>query len=114
LRAAEQQHAQLDAQLQHMLGLQAQAKRVQAQPRLAPDEARRLLEASVKPLGATAQLVVAGERATLTFKAMPADTLLQWLTQARLNAHAVPSQAHWVRSAPGLWDGTLVLSLAAP
>lgn len=113
LRSADNQHRLLDAQLQQMQRLQAQAKTLQAQPRMALDEARRLLEASVKPMAATAQLVLVGERASVTLKGASPDALAQWLTQARLNARAVPSEAHLVRSAAGTWDGTLVLTLGA-
>lgn len=113
LRSADKQHQLLAVQLQQMQRLQAQAKTMQAQPRLALLEARRLLEASVKPLGATAQLMVAGERVTVTLRGASADALAQWLTQARLNARAVPSEARLVRSVAGSWDGTLVLTLSA-
>ena len=116
LKAARQQRVVLDAQWQQMQRLQAQAKVLQAQPHINSDDARRLLEASVKPLGAAAQLVVAGERATVTFKGVSADALTQWLAQARLNARAVPSEARLVRGAAGAagtWNGTLVLTLSA-
>lgn len=113
LRSADRQHRLLAVQLQQMQRLQVQAKTLQAQPHLALLEARRLLEASVKPLGATAQLVVTGERVTVTLRGASADALAQWLTQARLNARAVPSEARLVRSAAGTWDGTLVLNLSA-
>lgn len=130
LRGAEARHRQLDAQLQQMQTLQAQAKTLQAQPRLSHEEAVRALEASVKQgLGPGARLQIAGERATVTLKGVGADALAQWLTQARVNARAAPSEARLVRSAsvgaptpPGIsptststnaatWDGTLVLSL---
>lgn len=111
LRAADKQHQLLEAQLQQMQRLQTQAKTLQAQPQMSFVEARRLLEASVKPLAGTAQLAVAGERVTITLKGISADALAQWLTQARLNARAVPSEARLVRSAAGTWDGTLVLNL---
>ena len=114
LRLADTQHRALDQQLQQMQRLQAQARAIQAQPRMVADDARRLLEASVKPLGATAQLALAGERVTLTLKGVSADTLAQWLAQARLNARSVPSEARLVRNSAGTWDGTLVLSLGAP
>ena len=115
LRAAEVQHQSLDAQLQQMQRLQQQAKTLQAQPRMAVDDARRVLEASVKQqFGATAQMVVAGERVTVTLKGASADALAQWLAQARLNARAAPTEARLVRSGTGAWDGTLVLSLGTP
>jgi general secretion pathway protein M len=112
LRAADGQHRVLEAQLQRMQRLQLQVRTLQAQPRLTPVEAQRLLEASVKLLGATAQLVVAGERVTVSLKGVSADALAQWLAQARLNARTVPSEAHLVRNAAGTWDGTLVLTLS--
>jgi general secretion pathway protein M len=111
LRVAQIQRQQLDLQLQEMQRLQAQAKALQAQPRITADEARRLLEASVKPLTAAAQLTQTGERFTVTFKAAPADAVAQWLAQARLNVRSVPAEARLVRNAAGSWDGTLVLSI---
>ena len=112
LRTADEQHRTLDAQLQRMLGLQAQAQALQSQPRQSYDEALRLLEASIKQgLGTSARMVIAGERVTVTLTGTPPDALAQWLTQARVNARALPSDARLNRNAAGLWDGTLVLSL---
>ena len=129
LRGVDARHQQIDSQLQQMQTLQAQAKTLQAQPKLSHEEAVRALEASVKQgLGPSARLQVAGERATVTLKGVGADALAQWLTQARVNARAAPSEARLVRSAsvgaptspntapsPSInaatWDGTLVMSL---
>ena len=131
LRAADAQHRQLDAQLQQMRSLQAQATALQSQPKLGGDDAQRTLDALLKQkLGASAQMSVAGDRASITLKGANADALAQWLTQARINARAVPSEVRLVRSAmsgsgsaaPGaaasgagnaVWDGTLVLNLPA-
>ncbi|MDD5334639.1 MAG: type II secretion system protein GspM [Rhodoferax sp.] len=111
LRSAQTQRQLLDAQLQQMQSLQAQAKALQAQPRITFEEARRLLEASIKPFGTTAQLTLAGERASVTLRGASADALAQWLTQVRLNVRSVPSEARLVRNASGAWDGTLTLNL---
>lgn len=113
LRLANQQHPLLAAQLQHMQGLQAQAQALQAQPRPEPNEARRLLQASLKTLGSAAQMQVVGERVTVTLKGVAPDALAQWLVQARLNARAVPAEARLARNPAGTWDGMLVLNLAA-
>lgn len=127
LRAADAQHQKLDAQLQQMRSLQAQAKALQAQPKLAGDEAQRTLAALLKQtLAGTAQMSVVGDRATVTLKGAGADALAQWLTQARINARAVPSEVRLVRSSSAgsatgspanttavAWDGTLVLTLPA-
>lgn len=113
LRAAPAQHQLLDTQMQQMQQLQQQAQTLKVQPRLTSNEARRLLQASVKSLGAAAQLTVVGERATVTFKSVSADALAQWLSQVRVTARMVPGEARLARNAAGTWDGTLVLTLSA-
>lgn len=112
LGSAPARHQALDAQLQRMQLLQAQAQALKSEPRKGHDEAVRALETTTREqLGATAKLVVAGERATLTLSGTPGGALAQWLTQARVNARALPAEARLNRNAAGAWDGTVVLSL---
>jgi general secretion pathway protein M len=112
LRGSEAQHRALDAQVQQMMVLQQQARALQSQPKLAHDEALRLLELSLRQrLGASARLTVNGDRATVTLTGTAADALARWLTQARVDARALPSEARLSRNTSGLWEGTLVLSL---
>ncbi|WP_296491673.1 type II secretion system protein GspM [Rhodoferax sp.] len=111
LKAAPLQHRALDAQLQSMLRLQAQAQALLAQPVLTADESRQALEAALKPLGGAAQMAIQLDRVTVTLKAVPASALAQWLATARQNAHAAPVEARLVRNPAGSWDGTLVLNL---
>lgn len=112
LRQAERQRPLLDAQWQQMQRLQAQARAIQAQPALAAQETRRALEASLKPLGAAAQMSVQGERLTVSFRGVSAEAWAQWLTQVRLNARALPSETRLQRGASGAWDGTVVFNVA--
>lgn len=112
LRSSRQQQLQLDAQLQQMLVLQQQARALQSQPKLGRDEAQRLLEQSLRQrLGVSARLVYNGDRATITLTGTAPDALANWLTQARVDARALPSEARLTRNANGLWEGTIVLSL---
>lgn len=112
LRSAEEQHRSLDAQLQQMLRLQAQAQAMQSQPKQTHDEALRLLELSVRQhLGLSARYTIAGERVTINLTGTSSQALAQWLTQARVNAHALPGEARLTRTAAGGWDGTLVVTL---
>ena len=114
LRTAGAQSQALSAQLQQMQSLQTQAQALQKQPALGADESVRAL--TKQTLGATAQLSVAGERATVTLKDASADALAEWLAQARLNARSVPLEARLVRaSTAGIstWSGVLVMSLPA-
>ncbi len=117
LRSAPAERNRLDAQLMQMRALQAQAQALQSQPKLGYDDALRALEASVKQnLGSAAQLNVAGDQASVNLRGVSAEALTQWLTQARVNARAQPTDVRLVRSAnpdpaSARWDGTLVLSL---
>ncbi len=122
LSNAPAEHAQLDRQLQHMRGLQQEAQELQKTPRVQGEDATRVLQTSLaQALGATAQVSVVGDRATITLKRAPAAALGQWLAQVRSTARAVPIQAKLVQSTtangkndgniPAHWEGSLVLSL---
>ena len=113
LRAAPAQHEILDAQLQSMRKLAAQAKGLQSRPAVTRADALRTLQASLQQrLGASAQFNVAGDRVTVTLKSAAPDMLAQWLAQARVNARVAPTQSRLTRVADG-WDGTVVLELPA-
>lgn len=141
LAGAPLQHAQLDAQLQRMGALQAQARTLQAQPRAHREESLRALEGTLRQnLGTNAQMQASGGDAVgVALRGAPADALGAWFTQARANARALPREVHLTRSqavptagtAPGAassgqpdipaggpvrihWDGTVVLGLPAP
>lgn len=112
LRNAETQRRAVDQQLQQMRSLQAQAQALQAQPKQSHDEAVRLLELSVRErLGTTGRTLIAGDRVTVTLTGAAPEALAQWLTQARVNARALPNEAHLTRNPAGRWDGTVVLTL---
>lgn len=115
LRTAEQQRTQLNQQLQQMRSLQAQAKALQSNPKVSAGDALRALEESVKQrLGASAQINTVGDRVTVTLKAVGPDALSQWLAQARINAHALPQEAHLVQTpeaGSAKWSGTVVMRL---
>ena len=117
LRAADAQHRALDAQLQSMRGMQAQAQALQSRPKVSYDDASRMLATLVKKnLGAQAQITMAGERATVTMKAVPPEALVSWLAQVRVDAHALPIESRLTRSTTDTksgWDGVVVLVLPA-
>ena len=94
-----------------MRTLSAEAKNLQTQPKLGLDDAQKALQSTVtQRFGATAQLNLTGERASLTLKNASAQELALWLTQARVNARALPSEAKLNRHGD-FWDGTMVLTL---
>lgn len=111
IKEAPDQHRALDAQLQRMRSLSAEAKNLQSQPKLGLDEAQKALQsAATHRFGSTAQLNLTGERASLTLKNANPQELALWLTQARVNARALPVEAKLNRNGES-WDGTLVLNL---
>ena len=111
LKSAETQHRALDVELQQMRHLQTQAQALQALPTLDAQETRRALDASLKPLGAAAQLAQQMDRVTVTLKGIGAQALAQWLSATRQNAHVVPAEVHLKRTPAGGWDGTVVFIL---
>lgn len=114
LRQSELQRHALDARLQQMQKMAEEARTLQAKPAIRRDEAARSLEASVKSaFGSGAQITFAGDRATITLKAVSPASFSTWLEQARVNARALPVEARMTRSTAGniAWDGSLVMSL---
>ena len=115
LRQAPERHARLDAQLSQMRGMAASAQALRGQSNAqmpARDTALRALEQATSALGASGQMALQGERATLTLNNATPEALAQWLQQVRLNARLVPVEAKLSRpadSAP-LWSGSLVLA----
>lgn len=114
LHAAPEQHRQLDAQLQRMRQLQAEAQALQGQPRRGGEAAMRQLEQGIRQqLGLAARYSIAGDRVTLTLAGVPGQALAAWLAQARVDAGARPGEARLARNAAGTWDGTLVVTVPA-
>lgn len=115
LRQAPERHTQLDAQLDQMRRMAATAESLRSQNTAQPltrDAAVRALEqATTSLLVGTAQLSVQGDRATVTLNGTPPDALAQWLSQVRINARLVPTQAELKQTAtPAGWSGQLVLA----
>lgn len=111
-RTAPAQYLQLQAQMQNMQTLQAQARALQALPTLNASESRRALQDSLKALGNTAQITVQMDRLNVTLKSVSAQALAQWLSSSRQNAHLVPTEVHLTRVADS-WDGRVVFTLPA-
>lgn len=116
LRHAADEGPRLAQQLQTMQQLQARAQTLKTQPALAPDDARRALEAAVRQrLGGGASFTTQGDQMTVQIKAASPQALADWLVQARVNARATPVQAQ-LNPLPGStdWQGSVVLRWAAP
>lgn len=124
LRQADAQRHVIAQQLAHMQTLQAQAQALQQRTPMSRDLALKTLQGlTTHP---TLQLTPQGERVTVTLKAVPAQVLSEWLTQARTQAQSLPSEVHLTRTPASnavtsvsssasaqtsSWDGQLVLVL---
>lgn len=97
----------LQTQWQGLQTLQAQVNALKGQSRVRPDDAARLLQASVATLGPSASLVLNGDMATVQIKGASAAALSKWLAQARTQALALPVQARLSRMAATGTTGTL-------
>ena len=111
------EQGRLEVQLQKMQDLRAQALALQALPKISRDEALRALDAAVRQhFGATAQLSVLGDSATVTLRNAPADAFAQWLPQARVNARAIATEVRLTRTntpplGQAVWSGSIVMSI---
>jgi general secretion pathway protein M len=115
---APARQALLDAQSQRMRQLQAQAQSLQKPVTISRADAAKWLEKSLTELGPNARISLQGETATLSLQAAPAAALARWLSQARDNAQALPTQAQLQHASPPgpnsldvTWRGSLVLRL---
>lgn len=114
LRGAAAQQETLQAQMQDMARMQAQARALQAQAVLTPAQAMAALSASVQQsFGNAADITVRAGDASVTVRKVSADALAQWLAAVRANAHATVLQARLSRSGAE-WSGTLQLGIPAP
>lgn len=108
----------IDAQSQRMRQLQAQAESLQ-KPRAIPrTDAVVWLEKNLSDLGPNASISVQGSSVSISFEAAPARALARWLSMARENAQALPTQAQLQQVSPigpesreVTWGGSLVLRL---
>jgi general secretion pathway protein M len=111
LRTFEATRQAQATQLQAMQQMQAQAKVLQEQPRIAQAQALQALQTSVQQaFGTKADITSSAANATVTLRGVSAESLAQWLASARKQARSAPTQARLTR-AGATWSGTLTLAL---
>jgi len=114
LQQAPVKQAQLDRALSQMQNLAASAEVLRTQNATPPpgrDAALRALEDANRALGASTQMALQGDRATITLRSTPPRALAQWLQLVRVNARLLPVQAQMQRGGnPDGWTGQIVLA----
>jgi general secretion pathway protein M len=101
---------QLDAQLLQMQRLAGEARALRTAPAVGSAQAQAALKAACDSLGAAARLVMAGDRATVTFTNVNSGQLRQWLSEVRGAARARPIEANLTRGTQG-FSGSIVVAL---
>lgn len=112
LQRAPAQIESLEAQLQGMRALAAEAQQLRATPAVSPEQATAVLKSAVERLGAKAKLSLQGDRAVLTLTGLEPGQLTSWLAEVRSGARVRPLEANLTRAGTG-FSGTLVLGLGA-
>jgi general secretion pathway protein M len=111
LQRAPLEIERLEAELQAMQRLAAEATTLRAAPPVSPEQASTALQAATARLGDQGKLALQGNgRAVLTVNNIGSGALRDWLAEARAGARAKPLEATLNRGAQG-YSGTLVLAI---
>ncbi|MDE2397975.1 MAG: type II secretion system protein M [Burkholderiales bacterium] len=102
----------LDARIQAMQALAAEARALRATPPLAAAQALAALQAATARLGDKGRLSIQGDRAVLSLSGVDGTQLRDWLAEVRSGARARPLEAQITRGASG-YAGTVTLALGA-
>ena len=111
LRDTPAQLDQLDAQLQQMQRLAAEAQDLRGVAAVGSGQATAALRAATERLGDKGRLSLHGDRASLTLNGASPEALRGWLIEARSAARARPVEAQLTRAGNG-YSGTLVVQLS--
>jgi general secretion pathway protein M len=110
LRETPAQIDTLDAQLQSMQRLAAEARDLRGAAPVAATQAALALKSATDRLGDKGRINMQGDRATLTLNGVTGEALRAWLNEARSGARARPIEARLTRGPQG-YAGTLVVSI---
>ena len=111
LRETPAQIDQLDAQLQQLQRLAAEAQELRGVAAVGSGQATAALRAATERLGDKGRLSLLGDRASLTLNGVSPEALRGWLIEARSAARARPVEAQLTRAGNG-YSGTLVVQLS--
>jgi general secretion pathway protein M len=112
LAATPAQLKEVDAQLDQMRRLADEVQLLRQRPPVPPAQAEAALRSASDRLGQAAKLAVQGDRATLTVRDVPGESLASWLDEVRTAARARPLEANLQQAQAGHYSGSIVLSLS--
>lgn len=102
----------LDAELQRMQRLAAEAGELRAATPVSAGAAALALQSATTRLGSSAKIVIQGDRATLTLTGSTPEALAAWLLEARSAARARPQEAQLARSGSA-FTGTITVAIGS-
>lgn len=115
LQRAPAEIAQQEFALQQMRELAAEATQYRAVPPVAAAQAQQALNAATGRLGARGKLTLQGQdRAVLACSGCSGTDLVTWLAELRAGARGHVTEATLTQSAPGRYDGQLVVQYGSP
>ena len=98
LQQSQEHRNEAIQQTERMQALMQQAQALQGRPTLSREEALRTLQSLSSAAGAGMQISLKGEQVFVQLKAVRAQALAQWLSQARTQAQALPMEVHLTRA----------------
>ena len=107
---SEQKHAQLEQQISDMQRMQQALKQLQAQAPITLQASVQSLQTLASTLGKQTQVLQQAGQVQIQFKAVDAQQLAEFLSQAHQQSRARVLQASW-QSTQGLWSGQIQFAL---
>lgn len=114
VQAAPAKLDQLDTQLQTMQRLAGEVQSLRAAPAVGPAQSMAALKAASDGLGSAGRLVIAGDRATMTFVNANGTQVRDWLAEVRSAARARTLEANLLRGPQGYNGSVIVVLPGAP
>ena len=111
LRETPAELDRLDTQWQQMQLAALESATLRTASPVPPQQAAEALRAATERLGGKGRIALQGDRATLTFTAVPFEALRNWIGEARSAARARPVEAQLLKSATG-YSGTITIVLS--
>jgi type II secretory pathway component PulM len=107
---SEQKHAQLEQQISEMRHMQQQLRQLQSQAPITAQASAQSLQTLASTLGKQTQVQQQAGQVQIQFKAVDAQQLAEFLSQAHQQSRARVLQASW-QSTQGLWSGQIQFAL---
>ena len=111
LRETPAELDRLDTQWQQMQLAALESATLRSASPVPPAQATEALRAATERLGGKGKIALQGDRAVLTFSAVPFEALRNWLGEVRSAARARPVEAQLLKGASG-YSGSISIAMS--